>query len=90
MANNSHAAKTTSENHPDLPDDFHPNPNHQTPKTMDFKDHLISIAIALVVVAYVVSPVDIVPDVIVPFGTVDDGIIVLLGYLREILSKRNG
>ena len=66
------------------------NPNHQTPKTMDFKDHLISVAIALVVVAYVVSPVDIVPDLIVPFGTVDDGIIVLLGYLREILSKRNG
>ena len=57
---------------------------------MDFKDHLISIAIALVVVAYVVSPVDIVPDLLVPFGTVDDGIIVLLGYLREILSKRNG
>ena len=54
---------------------------------MKFKDYLTSIAIALVVIAYVVSPVDLVPDVVPAVGTVDDGIVVLIGLLREILRK---
>ena len=54
---------------------------------MKFKDYLTSIAIALVVTAYVVSPVDLVPDVVPAVGTVDDGIVVLIGLLREILRK---
>jgi len=60
---------------------------------MDFLSNLLKkhpLKIILLGLAYVLSPVDFVPDIFLPFGLIDDATIlgIMMGAVRELVAKK--
>ena len=47
---------------------------------------IVGAAILAVVAVYAFSPIDIVPDFFVGLGQIDDGIVIILGIISEIVN----
>ena len=46
----------------------------------------VGIIIAIVVFLYMIGPIDVLPDFIGGFGQIDDGLVLLLGLVAELVN----
>jgi uncharacterized membrane protein YkvA (DUF1232 family) len=57
--------------------------------TGHYRMSMLTTAILLLCLAYMVSPIDIVPDFLLPFGLVDDGLVLYLLLKRLNVETKN-
>ncbi len=57
---------------------------------LNSKKSIVAIVIAVVVLAYLIFPFDILPDVAVGVGQIDDVVVALLGIALEVITVISG